>query len=166
MQSTRGTFIRLLEDFTKLNSFPTNGDFCHLLITFANNFDPGQPHKTSGLIWIQTVWHSDGTTLMVFLIDFFVLKKNPQTTKMPFQPTLKYWIFIFISPWKQILLVLIRNAFLRHFQWVPHHMFSWRNKKNISYVGKIHFFFFLTIKEWWFGVLLPFQHYLSHIKTM
>ena len=31
--------------------------WCRLLITFANSLDPD---KMSGLIWIQTVWHSDG----------------------------------------------------------------------------------------------------------
>ena len=46
------------------NSLPTSGDFCHLLITFANSLDPDQARQNVGLIWIQTV-----DTLMV-------LKKN------------------------------------------------------------------------------------------
>ena len=37
------------------NSFPSGGDFCRLLIAFANRLDPDQPGKTSGLIWIQTL---------------------------------------------------------------------------------------------------------------
>ena len=37
------------------NSFPASGDFCHLLITFANSLDTDQARKMSGLIWIQTV---------------------------------------------------------------------------------------------------------------
>ena len=36
------------------NSFPASGDFCHLLITFANNLDPDQARQNVGLIWIQT----------------------------------------------------------------------------------------------------------------
>ena len=34
---------------------------CRLLITFANSLDADQARQDVGLIWIQTVWHSDGT---------------------------------------------------------------------------------------------------------
>ena len=43
----------------------------------------------------------------------------------------KVLIFFLISPWKHMLWVLIRNTSPRHFWWVPHYMFLWRNKKNI-----------------------------------
>ena len=57
-----------------MNSFPASGDFYRLLITFENSFTQMK------VIWIQTVWHSDG-----ILKDFFekvnLKKKNPQMTK-------------------------------------------------------------------------------------
>ena len=59
---------------TDFNSFPASGDFCRLLITFANSLD-----KMSGLIWIQTVWHSYGISEMFF--KKVNLKRNPQRTK-------------------------------------------------------------------------------------
>ena len=37
-----------------INSLRTGGEFCRLLMTFANSLDPDQ-----ALIWIQAVWHSD-----------------------------------------------------------------------------------------------------------
>ena len=37
------------------NSFPSRGDLCHLLITFANSLDPDQAQQNVGLIWIHTV---------------------------------------------------------------------------------------------------------------
>ena len=40
-------------------SFPASGDFFFLLIIFAN-WTQIRPDKMSGLIWSQTVWHSDG----------------------------------------------------------------------------------------------------------
>ena len=43
-----------------INSFPANGDFCRLLIIFANSLDPYQARQMSGLIWVHTVLHSDG----------------------------------------------------------------------------------------------------------
>ena len=43
-------------------TLPTSGNFCHLLITFANSLDPIRPDKMSGLISIQTDRHP---TLMV-----------------------------------------------------------------------------------------------------
>ena len=36
-------------------STPFTGDFCHLLITFAYSLDPDKTHRTSVLIWIQTI---------------------------------------------------------------------------------------------------------------
>ena len=42
------------------NSLPARGDFCCLLITFANILDPDQAWQNVSLIWIQTVWHPDG----------------------------------------------------------------------------------------------------------
>ena len=57
-----------------INSFPTSGNFCRPLISFSNSLD-----KTLGLIWIQTVWHSDGISFVFFeKVNF---KKNPQITK-------------------------------------------------------------------------------------
>ena len=44
----------------EFNSLPARGDFCCLLITFANSLDPDQARQMSGLIWIQIVWHPDG----------------------------------------------------------------------------------------------------------
>ena len=67
---------------TPYNSFPAGGDFCRLLITLAKGYKKyiflisrkngwalsystdlcqrTQIHKMLVLIWIQTVWHSDG----------------------------------------------------------------------------------------------------------
>ena len=62
-----------------VNSFPASGDFCCLLITFANSLDPDQAR--------QKVGHNRNPkclTLMVFLKDFFEkvnFKNNPQTPK-------------------------------------------------------------------------------------
>ena len=49
--------------------FPDSGNFCILLITFANSLSG----KTSGLIWIQTVWLSDGIPERFFFeeVTFF-----------------------------------------------------------------------------------------------
>ena len=38
-----------------VNSFLAGGDFCCLLITFANSLDRDQDKRISVLIWIQTV---------------------------------------------------------------------------------------------------------------
>ena len=43
------------------NSFHTSGDFCRLLITYANSLTPIRTYRTSVLIWIQTV----GTLLVL-----------------------------------------------------------------------------------------------------
>ena len=67
-----------------LNSFPACGDFCRLLITFANSLDSDQARQNFG----PDLDPNCSNTLMVFLKDFFekvILKKkkkkNPQTTK-------------------------------------------------------------------------------------
>ena len=49
------------------NSFPASGDFCHLLITFADSLDPDQARLNVGLNMDPNC-----LTLMVFLKDFFV----------------------------------------------------------------------------------------------
>ena len=58
-------FWSLLEfgklELLTINSFPPSGNFYHLLITFADRFDPDP-----GLIWIKTVWHSDGMPKLSF----------------------------------------------------------------------------------------------------
>ena len=62
-----------------LNSLATNGDFCRLLITFANSLDTDQARQSVG-----PNLDPNCLTLMVFLKDFFkklILKKNPHTTK-------------------------------------------------------------------------------------
>ena len=41
------------------NSFPASGDFCCLLITFANSLDPDQDQHYVVLIWIQTIRSKD-----------------------------------------------------------------------------------------------------------
>ena len=38
-------------------------------------------------------------------------------------------VFLFLC--EKLLWVLIRSALVRHFKWIPHHAFSWGNKKNI-----------------------------------
>ena len=38
----------VLENRGPLNSFPASDDFCHLLITFANNLDPDQARQNVG----------------------------------------------------------------------------------------------------------------------
>ena len=57
--------------------FLVSGDFCRLLITFANSLEPDQ--VVSVLIWIQTVCHSDSIAERIFLKKL-ILKKSQQTT--------------------------------------------------------------------------------------
>ena len=57
-----------------LNSFPAIGDFCRLLITFANSLDPDQAQQCR--VWSGSKLFD---TLMVFLKDF--LKKLIQRKK-------------------------------------------------------------------------------------
>ena len=59
------------------NSFPASGDFCQLLITFANSLDPDPAQQNVGP-------DLDPNCLMAFLKDFFEkvnLKKIPQKIK-------------------------------------------------------------------------------------
>ena len=54
---------------TMINSFPASGDFCHLLISFANSLDPGQdgqkvcPDLDPNILTVYT--------LKVFMKGFF-----------------------------------------------------------------------------------------------
>ena len=58
-----------LQAILAFSSFPARGDFCRLLIAFANIFDPDQlPHN--GLIWININGHFDGTS------EIFLRKKK------------------------------------------------------------------------------------------
>ena len=63
---------------TLRNSFPTSGDFCCLLITFANSLDPDRA-------WQNITWSGSKLfdTLVVFLKDF--LKKNMLKKKSRWQ---------------------------------------------------------------------------------
>ena len=70
-------------NFFSIYSFPASGDFCRLLITFANSLDPIRPDKTSGLIWIQTVWHFDGIPERFFLKKLIEKKKTKKHAKLP-----------------------------------------------------------------------------------
>ena len=56
--------------------FLANGDFCHLLITFANDLDTDEDDKTSVLILIQTVDHTDSAPERFFGKDNFEEKKQ------------------------------------------------------------------------------------------
>ena len=59
------------------NYFLANGDFCHLLITFANNLDADEDDKMSVLIWIQTVCHADSVPERIFgKVDFEKKKQS------------------------------------------------------------------------------------------
>ena len=50
-----------LQAILAFRSFPAKGDFCRLLIAFANIFDPGHlPYNV--LIWINSNGHFDGTS--------------------------------------------------------------------------------------------------------
>ena len=49
-----------------INSFPASGDFCCLLVTFANSLNPDQAGKNVG-----PDLDPNCLTLMVFLKDFF-----------------------------------------------------------------------------------------------
>ena len=50
----------------KLNSFPARGDFCRLLITFANSLDPDQARQNVGPDLDPNFLH-----MMVFMKDLF-----------------------------------------------------------------------------------------------
>ena len=75
-QLTRTSFVSFLgtgmsvQVLGIINSFSASGDFCRLLINFANSLDPDQgPDLTQirGLIWIKNVWHCDGISEKVNL---------------------------------------------------------------------------------------------------
>ena len=53
-----------------------------MLITFANNLDPDQARQKSGLIWIQTTWHSDGIPESIFQILISVDDKKAACKKV------------------------------------------------------------------------------------
>ena len=63
-------------------SIPTIGDFCHLLVTFTNSL---VPDKKLGLIWMETVLHSD------FIFEKLFLKKKQSADDKSMQdyPVLK-----------------------------------------------------------------------------
>ena len=51
--------LKLAFDLIDFNPLPAMDDLCRLLITFAASLGPDQADQMSGLIWIQTVCHSD-----------------------------------------------------------------------------------------------------------
>ena len=60
-----------------LNCLPASGDFCSLLINFANSLDPEQAQQNKDLISIQSVCHCDGIPERNFRKSLF---KKKQTT--------------------------------------------------------------------------------------
>ena len=74
----------MVKESTNINGLtlsPTSGDFCHLLITFANSLDSDQARSpTKRLAWSGSkLFH----TLMIFLKEFFEkvnLKKKKKST--------------------------------------------------------------------------------------
>ena len=48
------------------NSFLASGDFCRILITFANSLDPDQ-----ALIWVKAGWHSDSVHEIISLKSWY-----------------------------------------------------------------------------------------------
>ena len=94
-----------------MNSFPTGGNFCHLLISFVN--------KMLDLIWIQTVLHSDGipesrlktfktTQLATQTMRFKLAVRNiPQFYTQKISPIrLKPYLRLLCPPVDQILIRL------------------------------------------------------------
>ena len=57
--------LRMSDCSHPCNSLPTRGDFCHLLITFANSLDPDQARQNVG------------PDLDPNCYNLMVLKKNP-----------------------------------------------------------------------------------------
>ena len=55
--------------------------YCRLLITYATVWTKTRPDKMSGLIWIQTVWHSVGIPEIIFFRKKKYFEKNQKTTK-------------------------------------------------------------------------------------
>ena len=58
-----------------------------LLKTFANSLDPDQARQMSGLIWIQTVWHSDGNPEIIFRKSWFWKKSADDKKKQAELPS-------------------------------------------------------------------------------
>ena len=65
-----------------LHSFPTSGDLCPLLITFANSLDPGQAWQNVGPDLDPTVWHWWYSWKIFLEKSIFFLIKKGQMTKM------------------------------------------------------------------------------------
>ena len=65
-----GPSMRLSHDVYALMLFLASGDFCHLLITFANSLDPNQDRCP------DLVSHRLTDTLIVFLKDLFEEKRG------------------------------------------------------------------------------------------
>ena len=82
-----------------------------LLITFANSLNPGQAQQKSGLIWIQTVWHSDGIPERLFL-QKLILKIHKQQKSMQNYPACKELVLSKIAA-DDILLFIIIIIFQR-----------------------------------------------------
>ena len=60
-----------------INSFPTSGDFCRLLITFANGLEPDQArHFYMDSNCLTLWWYS-----WKMFLKKIILKENPQMTK-------------------------------------------------------------------------------------
>ena len=54
------------KEYRVFNSLPASEIFCHL-IKFVNSLYADQ----AGLIWIQTIWHSDGILERIFWMSSF-----------------------------------------------------------------------------------------------
>ena len=94
----------LKTDFTwHINSFSSSGEFCRLLITFANSLDPD-------LAWQNIGPDLDSNCLTLWLyfwkivLKKLILKKNTQTTKkhakLPSKQRVKVYCFVFKTIWK------------------------------------------------------------------
>ena len=73
-----GTYGNELKELDKLNSFPASGEFCRLLLTFADSLGPDQAG--------QNIWPDldpNCLTLMVFLKDFLkkLIKKKKKKNR-------------------------------------------------------------------------------------
>ena len=78
------------------NSYPTSGDFCRLLITFANSLDQDQARQNSRPDLdpnCLTLWWYSWKIFCTKVNLKKKKKKNPQTTKKSMQnyPTCKAW---------------------------------------------------------------------------
>ena len=50
-----------------MNSLPASGEFCHLLMTFANSLDPYQARQNVGSDLDPNCWHLDDNPERFFL---------------------------------------------------------------------------------------------------